>query len=103
MTDQPRNYSVALIPGDGIGVEVVEAARQVLNAAAASSEVYTITYTKLLWDSTFYKEAGPFMLFDFKTVLQNSTLCYLAPSVYQVCLVVSSVSQEYSADIAHQI
>lgn len=71
MTDQPRNYSVALIPGDGVGVEVVAAARQLLNAAASSSEVYTITYTKILWDLTFYKETGSFMLLDFKTKLQK--------------------------------
>lgn len=51
MTDQIQNYSFALIPGDGMGVEVVEAALQVLDASAASSEVYTITYTTLPWGS----------------------------------------------------
>ena len=35
-----KTYSIATIPGDGIGKEVVPAGRQVLEALAASSSAF---------------------------------------------------------------
>jgi tartrate dehydrogenase/decarboxylase / D-malate dehydrogenase len=50
-------HKVAVIPGDGIGVEVTAAARSVLDAALASTDK-SLAYTELPWGSQHYLRTG---------------------------------------------
>ncbi|MCA1408009.1 tartrate dehydrogenase [Ensifer sp. IC3342] len=58
-----KSYSIALIPGDGIGPDVTDAAWQVLSTVARHSG-FTLTGTPLPWSCAFYKETGTMMPAD---------------------------------------
>ncbi|HKU85545.1 MAG TPA: tartrate dehydrogenase [Casimicrobiaceae bacterium] len=53
-----REYSIALIPGDGIGVEVIAAGLEVLNALAARDGGFAIRHEHFPWSSDYYLEHG---------------------------------------------
>ncbi|WP_085033217.1 tartrate dehydrogenase [Ensifer aridi] len=55
-----KTYSIALIPGDGIGQDVTDAAWQVLSTVARHSG-FTLTGTPFPWSCAFYKETGAMM------------------------------------------
>ncbi|MBB4187251.1 tartrate dehydrogenase/decarboxylase/D-malate dehydrogenase [Sinorhizobium terangae] len=55
-----KSYSIALIPGDGIGQDVTDAAWQVLSTVATHSG-FTLTSTPFPWSCAFYKETGAMM------------------------------------------
>ncbi|WFU50154.1 tartrate dehydrogenase [Sinorhizobium terangae] len=55
-----KSYSIALIPGDGIGQDVTDAAWQVLSTVARHSG-FTLTSTPFPWSCAFYKETGAMM------------------------------------------
>ncbi|WP_164923832.1 tartrate dehydrogenase [Sinorhizobium fredii] len=55
-----KSYSIALIPGDGIGQDVTDAAWQVLSTVARHSG-FTLTATPFPWSCAFYKETGAMM------------------------------------------
>ncbi|WP_027998732.1 tartrate dehydrogenase [Sinorhizobium arboris] len=55
-----KSYSIALIPGDGIGPDVTDAAWQVLSTVARHSG-FTLTGTPLPWSCAFYNETGAMM------------------------------------------
>ncbi|MCG5481845.1 tartrate dehydrogenase [Sinorhizobium alkalisoli] len=55
-----KSYSIALIPGDGIGGDVTEAAWQVLVTVARHTG-FTLTGTRFPWSCAFYKETGAMM------------------------------------------
>ncbi|XUY28446.1 tartrate dehydrogenase [Agrobacterium sp. rho-8.1] len=65
-----KNHSIALIPGDGIGTAVTEAAWQVLQAAAAKQRTFTLTGKTLPWSCAFYKETGAMMPADGINILR---------------------------------
>jgi tartrate dehydrogenase/decarboxylase / D-malate dehydrogenase len=54
---------IAVIPGDGIGTEVIEAARTVLDAACARHGV-TLDYTEFDWSCQRYEREGAMMPAD---------------------------------------
>ncbi|MEC9483253.1 MAG: tartrate dehydrogenase [Halomonas sp.] len=56
-----RNYKIAVIPGDGIGIEVIEAGKQVLQALAEKSGELSFTFTDLPWSSSYYLEHGHYI------------------------------------------
>jgi tartrate dehydrogenase/decarboxylase/D-malate dehydrogenase len=58
-----KTYSIALIPGDGIGVDVIAAAWSVLEAVA-TQEGFALTSTTFPWSCAFYKETGAMMPAD---------------------------------------
>ncbi|MDW9551683.1 tartrate dehydrogenase [Sinorhizobium meliloti] len=58
-----KSYSIALIPGDGIGQDVTDAAWQVLSTVARHSG-FTLTGTSFPWSCAFYKETGAMMPAD---------------------------------------
>ncbi|MBO9170932.1 MULTISPECIES: tartrate dehydrogenase [unclassified Rhizobium] len=58
-----KTYSIALIPGDGIGVPVIDAAWQVLEAASKQAG-FKLKGTTFPWSCAFYKEAGAMMPAD---------------------------------------
>ena len=55
-----KSYSIALIPGDGIGKEVTEAAWQVLEAAATGGG-FALEGTSFPWSCAHYLETGAMM------------------------------------------
>src|SRR5690242_20162682 len=55
-----KTYSIALIPGDGIGTAVIDAAWQVLERAAKRAK-FTLKATTFPWSCSFYRETGAMM------------------------------------------
>ena len=53
-----KNYRLALLPGDGIGKEVIPAAVQVLEEAARG---FTLSYDQLDWGCEYYLRQGRMM------------------------------------------
>lgn len=58
-----KRYSIALLPGDGIGNEVIPAARRVLERAAANAGV-GFEFTAFEWGSEYYFRHGAMMPLD---------------------------------------
>ena len=56
-----KTYSIATIPGDGIGKEVVPAGRQVLEALAASGGAFRFEFENFDWGGDFYRSHGVMM------------------------------------------
>ncbi len=55
-----QNYSLAIVPGDGIGHEIVPAALKTLDKVATISG-FEINYTFFEWGAGYYKKYGHFM------------------------------------------
>ena len=55
------SYKVALVPGDGVGAEVVVEARKVLDSLAAQDGTISFQYTHFPWGSDYYRETGRMM------------------------------------------
>lgn len=55
-----KRYSIALLPGDGIGHEVIPAARRVLEKASAAADA-ALEFTSYEWGSEYYFEHGVMM------------------------------------------
>jgi tartrate dehydrogenase/decarboxylase/D-malate dehydrogenase len=55
-----KTYSIALIPGDGIGTDVTEAAWHVLQAAAKAGG-FGLEGTSFPWSCAYYRETGAMM------------------------------------------
>ncbi|QEL25196.1 tartrate dehydrogenase [Bosea sp. F3-2] len=58
-----KSYKIALIPGDGIGVAVTEAAWEVLGRAARSAG-FSLEGTTFPWSCDFYEKTGAMMPTD---------------------------------------
>lgn len=56
-----RSHSVAVIPGDGIGLEVIEAGKQVLETLAKKSGDFTFEFESFDWSSRRYLEQGEYI------------------------------------------
>jgi tartrate dehydrogenase/decarboxylase/D-malate dehydrogenase len=56
-----RKYRIALIPGDGIGKEVVSAGREVLEALTSSSDGLELEFKHFDWGSDYYRKHGAMM------------------------------------------
>ena len=54
-------FRIASIPADGVGIEVVEAARIVLDAVAAASGAFKFDWTEFDWGSDYYARHGLLM------------------------------------------
>src|SRR5512146_2185436 len=53
-----ETYSVAVIPGDGIGIEVVREARRALDALCEIDGGIRLRYTEFPWGCQYYAEHG---------------------------------------------
>jgi tartrate dehydrogenase/decarboxylase / D-malate dehydrogenase len=58
-----KTYSIALLPGDGVGKPVTEAAWDVLQAIAKTSD-FALEGTTFPWSCEFYKQTGAMMPAD---------------------------------------
>lgn len=56
-----KTYRIALVPGDGIGKEVVPAGRQVLEALAAAERDFKFEFENFEWGGDYYRKHGEMM------------------------------------------
>jgi isocitrate/isopropylmalate dehydrogenase len=56
-----KAYSIASIPADGIGPEVIEAGIEVLNALADALHTFELDFTHYDWSSDTYKKTGKYI------------------------------------------
>ena len=56
-----RTYNIAAIPGDGIGVEVIAAGIEALEACARRDDGFTLAFQHFDWGSNYYKRHGRMM------------------------------------------
>ena len=66
-----KTYRIALIPGDGIGKEVIPAGRQVLDALAGASGMLRFEYESFDWGGDYYRKHGVMMPEDGLTPLRT--------------------------------
>jgi tartrate dehydrogenase/decarboxylase/D-malate dehydrogenase len=59
-----KTYRIALIPGDGIGKEVIPAGREVLQALAAATGTLRFEFTPFDWGGDHYRAHGAMMPAD---------------------------------------
>lgn len=57
----PKTYNIAAIPGDGIGVDITDAAIQVCDKLAAVDGTFSFTWNTFDWNCKNYNERGWFM------------------------------------------
>ena len=67
-----KKYKVAVIGGDGIGPEVCDAAKQVMNVIAEKDGTVSFDFTDFPWGCTWYKENGRMMPEDGLEILKGS-------------------------------
>jgi tartrate dehydrogenase/decarboxylase/D-malate dehydrogenase len=56
-----KTYRIALIPGDGIGKEVIPAGREVLEALAAAHDSFRFEFTAFDWGGDHHRRHGAMM------------------------------------------
>ncbi len=54
-------FKIALIPGDGIGIEVIGAGKIVLQCLARESGSFNIDFEEFPWSSEYYKREGRYL------------------------------------------
>ncbi len=75
-----KNYSIALYPGDGIGVEVVESAVKVLDALAGES--FAMDFKRFDWGTRYHEAHGTVAPDDFLEVLKPFDAVFLGAVGY---------------------
>jgi len=73
---QQKLFKIAAIPGDGIGVDVTEAAVQVLDKLAEVNGTFAFEYTTFDWSSKAYLERGWYMPPDWADQLKKHDAIY---------------------------
>ncbi len=71
-----KSYSIALIPGDGIGGSVTDAAWQVMQAAAGRNG-FALEGTHFPWSCAYYRETGAMMPADGLETLRGFDAIFL--------------------------
>jgi tartrate dehydrogenase/decarboxylase/D-malate dehydrogenase len=71
------SFKIAVIPGDGVGVEVVAEGRKVLEAMAKRERGLRFRFTTLGWGSAYYKKHGRMMPADGLETLRRFDAIYL--------------------------
>jgi isocitrate/isopropylmalate dehydrogenase len=81
--ERKQTYSIASIPADGIGEEVVEAAIEVLHAIAKKSGRFSLDFTNYDWSSEVYKRTGSYVPPNHLDILrQHDAILYVLPSSF---------------------
>jgi tartrate dehydrogenase/decarboxylase/D-malate dehydrogenase len=70
MEDSVKTYEIAIYPGDGIGLEVIEQAVRVLETVQALSGGFALKMTHLPWGANYWAETGRVVPPDFLQVLR---------------------------------
>ena len=71
-----RQYSIASIPADGIGPEVIEAGLEVLDALTSRDFGFTLKIDRYDWGSNYYRRNGVFMPADALARLRTADAIY---------------------------
>jgi tartrate dehydrogenase/decarboxylase / D-malate dehydrogenase len=76
---EPRvnHYSIASIPGDGIGIEVIAAGRKVLQAAQELDGGFELSFEEFPWSCEYYLKHGEMMPKDGLKTLESFDAIYL--------------------------
>ncbi len=77
-----RTYRVAVIPGDGIGVDVIAEGRRALDAAAKADGGFELAYTEFPWSCQYYLQHGRMAPPDFLDTLRGFEAIYLGAVGY---------------------
>ncbi|MBI4633792.1 MAG: tartrate dehydrogenase [Deltaproteobacteria bacterium] len=77
-----REFKLAVIPGDGIGKEVVPAGQRVLDTAAAVHGGFRFNYEVLPWSCEYYLKHGRMMPEDGLAVLRDYDAIFLGAVGY---------------------
>lgn len=86
-----KKYDIAVIPGDGIGKEVVPEGLKVLNTIAEVHGGLSFEFTEFPWNCDYYVENGKMMPDDGLNILKNFNAIFLG-SVGNLDLVPDHVS-----------
>jgi tartrate dehydrogenase/decarboxylase/D-malate dehydrogenase len=77
MSDRVHTFRIATIPGDGVGSEVVDAGRAVLDEAARlTGGSFAFDWVELPWGSAYYGDTGRMMPEDGLDVLKDFDAIY---------------------------
>lgn len=100
-----RTHRVAVIPGDGIGVDVVLEGRRVLDAAGQADGGFQLEYQEFPWSCRYYIEHGQMAPADFLNVLAGFDAIYLGAvgdptvpdhvSLWELLLPIRKAFQQY--------
>lgn len=71
-----KTFKIAAIPGDGIGVDVTDAAVRVLDSLARANGTFHFEYTTFDWSSKAYLERGWYMPADWEAQLKRHDAIY---------------------------
>lgn len=71
-----RDYAIAAVPGDGIGVEVIRAGLEVLEAVAKRDGGFRLSVETFPWGTDYYLEHGEMMPDDALTTLKPFDAIY---------------------------
>ncbi|WP_106496536.1 tartrate dehydrogenase [Lentibacillus sp. Marseille-P4043] len=77
-----KNYTIALIPGDGIGPEVVAEGVKVLQAIEKADDAISFSFTRYPWGCEYYLENGKMMDADGMEKLKSADAIYLGAVGY---------------------
>ena len=77
-----KNYAIALIPGDGIGQEVVVEGRRVLDTLATLDGTFQFEWTEFPWGCEYYTRHGRMMAEDGLEQLESFDAIYLGAVGY---------------------
>ncbi|RNB81198.1 tartrate dehydrogenase [Brevibacillus fluminis] len=72
-----RNHSIALLPGDGIGVDVIQEGKKVLEVASQLDGGFTISFESFDWGCEYYSKHGKMMPDDGLDQLKQFDSIYL--------------------------
>jgi len=77
-----RTHKIAVIPGDGIGADVIFEGRRVLDAAAQADGGFKLEYTEFPWSCRYYLEHGRMAPPDYLSTLADFEAIYLGAVGY---------------------
>lgn len=77
-----KEYNIAVIPGDGIGKEVIPEGRHVLDATQKALGTFGLRYEEFSWGTDYYMEHGVMMPKDALKILEGFDAIYLGAVGY---------------------
>jgi tartrate dehydrogenase/decarboxylase/D-malate dehydrogenase len=77
-----KEYGIAVIPGDGIGKEVIPEGRRVLDTTSEILGTYHLQYEEFSWGTDYYLEHGIMMPRDALKILEGFDAIYLGAVGY---------------------
>jgi len=69
-----QSYKIALIPGDGIGIEVIHEGKVVLQKLAEELNTFDLQFEDFEWSSAYYKKHGKYLPEDALAQVKKSNV-----------------------------